>query len=222
LTTSRRKTSINGQFSIRLLEMQESPAYRALSLSGHRALSRIEIELRHHGGEDNGQLPVTFDDFEDYGISRHSIGPALAEIEALGFIVITQHGTTAKAAEYRRTNKFRLTTYPGLDGVGPEGCRWRRFKTLEEAFTTAEAARTNSRGKKNPPVQKMHRRSVQKMHRGGPKASAETAPPSGAETTPLSISREGEPQSPVRTGSPPAHNSHADRRRLWRQQRSEK
>jgi hypothetical protein len=106
MTARRRKSSISGQFTVRLVEMQESPAYRALSLSGHRALSRIEIELRHHGGEDNGQLPVTFDDFAEYGMNRHSISPALAELEALGFIKITERGRMAKAAEYRRPNNF--------------------------------------------------------------------------------------------------------------------
>jgi Type III restriction enzyme, res subunit len=43
------------------------------SLSAHRALARIEIELAHHGGNDNGKLPVTFDDFVQYGVRRHSI-----------------------------------------------------------------------------------------------------------------------------------------------------
>ncbi|MFL5007433.1 MAG: hypothetical protein ACJ8DK_19020 [Microvirga sp.] len=31
---------------------------RALSLTGHRILARIEIELAEHGGNDNGKLPV--------------------------------------------------------------------------------------------------------------------------------------------------------------------
>ena len=49
-----RRTQIGGQFAPRLIEMLESPAYRALSLSGHRILDRIEIEMAHHGGTDNG------------------------------------------------------------------------------------------------------------------------------------------------------------------------
>jgi hypothetical protein len=50
----RRKTTIGGRFAWRLTEMLESPAYAALSLSGHRILSRLEIELGNHGGTDNG------------------------------------------------------------------------------------------------------------------------------------------------------------------------
>jgi hypothetical protein len=35
----------------RVIAMLRSPAYRALSLSGHKILSRIEIELADHGGD---------------------------------------------------------------------------------------------------------------------------------------------------------------------------
>jgi hypothetical protein len=66
--------------------MLESPAFAVLSLAAHRALARIEIELAHHGGTDNGKLPVRYDDFERYGIHRHSIAPALRELVALRFI----------------------------------------------------------------------------------------------------------------------------------------
>jgi hypothetical protein len=64
----------------------ESPAFRALSHSAHRILDRLEIELAHHGGNDNGRLPCTFDHFAEYGIDRHSIAPAIREVEALKFI----------------------------------------------------------------------------------------------------------------------------------------
>src|SRR5262249_33077131 len=61
--TIKRRNRINGQWSPRLIEMLEAPAYRALSLSAHRVISRIEIELSSHGGNDNGRLPVTKLDF---------------------------------------------------------------------------------------------------------------------------------------------------------------
>jgi hypothetical protein len=71
----RRRSSFSGQFAGRLVEMLESPAYRVLSQSAYRVLSRVEIELAHHAGNDNGKLPVTYDDFERYGIHRHAIAP---------------------------------------------------------------------------------------------------------------------------------------------------
>src|SRR5215207_1251987 len=88
----RRARKIDGQFVPRIIAMMESPAYRVLSLSAHRTLSRIEIELGHHGGHENGSLPVTYDQFVEYGIHRHAIGPALRELVALGFIEITEPG----------------------------------------------------------------------------------------------------------------------------------
>jgi hypothetical protein len=54
---TKRRNKISGQFASRLIEMLESPAYRALSQAAHRALSRIEIEFAHHGGTENGKLP---------------------------------------------------------------------------------------------------------------------------------------------------------------------
>ena len=190
---AKRKSSITGQFTARLVEMQESPAYRILSLSAHRALSRIEIELRHHGGEENGQLPVTFDNFVEYGIHRTSIGPALAELEALGFIITHRAWDYGEGGRVPPAEQFRLTTYPELTGVGPEGCRWRRFRTLEEAFTAAEAARTFLAKRKSRQYGK-RQKPVRKTYRGGRKRQYETVPLHVSETVPLSISREGDDQ----------------------------
>jgi hypothetical protein len=71
-----RRTQIDGQFAAREIKMLESPGFRVLSLSARRVLDRIEIELAHHGGMDNGRPPVTYDDFARYGMDRHAIGPA--------------------------------------------------------------------------------------------------------------------------------------------------
>ncbi|MGC2746761.1 MAG: hypothetical protein WA309_04750, partial [Pseudolabrys sp.] len=62
----------------------------------------------HHGGMDNGRLPTTYEDFRRYGIDRHAIGPALRELEALGFVEITQRGRAGNA-QWRTPNRFRLT-----------------------------------------------------------------------------------------------------------------
>jgi hypothetical protein len=187
-----RRNAITGQWAARSIEMLESPAYRALSLSAHRALARIEIELAHHGGNDNGKLPVTFDDFVQYGVRRHSIGSSLDELETLGFIKITQHGKMAKGAEYRRPNLFLLATRSELEGVGPERCGWRRFQTMEEAERALERVRARRQNLKAASAETAPKPSAETA----PKAkstSAETAPLTMAETAPLSISRVGTP-----------------------------
>ncbi|RUU86111.1 hypothetical protein EOB59_29970 [Mesorhizobium sp. M7A.F.Ca.MR.176.00.0.0] len=141
-----RKTEIGGQFSWRLVEMQESPAWRVLSQSGHRVLDRLEIELGHHGGNDNGKLPTTFDQFEDYGIHRHAIAPAVREVVALGFVEITQQGRAGNA-EWRRPNFFRLT-YRHAEKTQPTD-DWRKIDTMEAAEMIARAARAASEKQKS-------------------------------------------------------------------------
>jgi hypothetical protein len=112
----KRRNAINGQFAARPIEMLESPAYRALSLSAHMVIARIEIELAHHGGNDNGQLPVTIDQFVEYGMHRSSVAPAIREADALGFIRV-ERGRGGNA-DYRRPNRFYLT-FSNCDGPRP-------------------------------------------------------------------------------------------------------
>src|SRR5258708_7616015 len=135
----RKRNKIDGQFNARLIEMMESPAYRVLSLSAHRVLDRISIELALHGGNDNGKLPVTYDQFEEYGIHREAIPPAIREFEALGFIEVTQRGR-ASAGEFRSPNLFRLTCVNCKSTPTPTH-EWRRIPDMETAEALARIAR---------------------------------------------------------------------------------
>jgi hypothetical protein len=181
------RNSITAAWAARSVEMMESPAYQVLSLSAHRALSRIEIEFAHHGGKDNGNLPVTFDNFADYGIHRTSIGPALAELEALGFIKVTERGKMARAAEYRRPNKFLLMSRPPQKGAEALPQRWRQFTTIEEAEAALAAVR---------PKRKSRQYGIRTGSQYGKRtnsnsfASTESVPLRMSETVPLSISRD--------------------------------
>jgi hypothetical protein len=137
----KRRNRISGNWQARLIEMLESPAYRALSLSGHRIISRVEIELGHHGGNDNGHLPVTKQDFIDYGVSGHLVAPATREVVALGFLRVTQRGRGGNA-EHRQPNHYLLTFAHGRDSrAAPPTHDWRNIKTIEEAEAIAKAAR---------------------------------------------------------------------------------
>jgi hypothetical protein len=140
-TTRRRRlrhNKIAGQFAPRLIDMLESPAYRVLSVSAHRVLSRLEIEHGHHGGLENGSLPVTFENFIDYGMDRNAIGPAIRECVALGFVEIMQHGRAGNA-EFRQSNLFRLTYVFTKDAAATHD--WRKIETMEGAQALAAAAR---------------------------------------------------------------------------------
>jgi hypothetical protein len=139
----RRRTSIEGAFAPRLVEMLESPAFRVLSLSARRVLDRLEIELAHHGGQDNGRLPCTFMDFQRFGIDRHAIAPAIRECIALGFLIYEPGA--AGNADFRRPNHFHLT-YRHTDHADPLHA-WRRVTSEDEALSLALAARRSEKQK---------------------------------------------------------------------------
>jgi hypothetical protein len=139
----RRRNQISEQFQWRKLRMLESPAFRVLNLTEHRVLARIEIELRHHGGHDNGKLPVTFADFEAYGVgNRRCAASAMRALCALGFLEITEAGRAGNR-EFRMPNRFRLTYQP-VDRA-KETDEWARIQTLEQAEAIAKAARANKK-----------------------------------------------------------------------------
>jgi hypothetical protein len=125
--------------------MLESPAYRVLSLSARRVLDRLDIEFAHHGGTDNGRLPVTYDDFERYGIDRHAIAPAIREVTALGFAEVTERGRAGNS-EFRTPSRYRIT-YRNTEYARPTD-DWRDIKTDVQAETTARAARKASEKEK--------------------------------------------------------------------------
>ena len=162
--TIRRRNQISAQFSARLIGMLEAPAYRALSRSAHLVIARIEVELGHHGGNDNGRLPVTTDNFVTYGMDRGSVAPAIREAEALGFICVTQRGHGGNA-EHRSPNYFFLTFAHNRNSrAEPPTHDWRRIRTLDEAERIARAARAT----KNPRAIALGKRSFGKRQKAVP------------------------------------------------------
>jgi hypothetical protein len=130
---------IAGQFAPRTIEMLRAPAFCVLSLTGHRILARIEIELANHGGRDNGKLPVTFADLRNFGTSnRDDIARGIREVCALGFVELTRPGRAGNG-EFRAPNLFRLTYLPAY-GKAPTH-EWRQFETVEAAEQAAQKSR---------------------------------------------------------------------------------
>jgi len=136
----KRRNAISGAFAPRLIEMLESPAYRVLSSAARQVLDRIEIEHAHHGGAENGALPVAYDHFEEYGLHSKAIAPAIREVCALGFVEVMQRGCGGNAY-LRRVTLYRLT-YRNAKGEAGDGTHeWRKIKTIEEAEAIAKKAR---------------------------------------------------------------------------------
>jgi len=166
-----KRTKISGQFRTRTVAMLESPAFRVLSLSEHRILARLEIELSRHGGADNGKLPCTFDDFQEYGIHRDSIAPAIRALAALGFLEITERGRAGNSV-WRRPHVYRLT-YQNTDKSGPTD-EWSRVETIAQAKKIASAARKSVAEKTNLQSRNPDHSLVRKPDRSSPFHSPET------------------------------------------------
>jgi hypothetical protein len=113
------------------LVMLEGPAWRALSNAARLVIYRIAIEHMSHGGRENGNLTVTYDDFVGYGVRRSSISTAIRQAEALGFILVTERGRGGNA-EFRRASKYALGWLPQADGTLAKH-QWHRFESNEEA-----------------------------------------------------------------------------------------
>lgn len=137
----KKDTRFKFQFAGQPIPMLESPAWRVMSMSARRVVDRIQIEFAHHGGKDNGKLPCTYNHFVEYGIDRHSVGPAIRESCALGFLEVTERGRPS-AGEFRSPNKFRLT-FRHTEAGGPATDEWQRIKSTADAKAIARAARAN-------------------------------------------------------------------------------
>jgi hypothetical protein len=159
--------AINEAFVPHMLSMLISPAWMALSLTARRVLDRIEIEHMQHGGKENGNLIITYSQFVEYGIDRHAIGPAVREVEALGFVEITERGRAGNR-EYRRPHKYRLTYREAKGAMGNGTHEWRGVRTPEEAKALAEAARSSSDRNNISVIRQQRKRTKQRP--GGAKA----------------------------------------------------
>ena len=184
-------------FASRPVELTASPAMRALTQSAHRALLRIEIELRQHAGHCNGKLIVTKHQFVEFGLHDRMVAPALRELEALGIIRI-EHGRGGNG-EHRRPNRFLLNYLCGaVDADEQITDAWRLVKTMDKAVEVRRTARKA----KDPQKVAYSRRTAGKRnnfrdHKVYPKPGAQSAPEiqkfSGAQSVPTETGAQSVP-----------------------------
>jgi hypothetical protein len=84
-------------------EMLESPAWRAMPLASRQIVERVMIEHMAHAGTQNGNLPVTYDNFVDYGVRRSSIKKAISIARKLGFLDVVVPGLRGHGVARRPT-----------------------------------------------------------------------------------------------------------------------
>ncbi len=130
-------------------EMMESEAWSKLTLVARRVIDRILIEHMAQGGNENGRLIVTYDDFEKYGIRRQSIPKAIGLAVTLGLIDVTARGKRS-AGTSRRPSMYALTWLPRHDWTPPSN-RWKSTtpcRTIEGRCNSAP--RENGRNPSAP------------------------------------------------------------------------
>jgi hypothetical protein len=96
-------------------------------------------------------LPVSYDDFVEYGIHRHSISPGIRELAALGFIEVMRRGRAGNA-EYRRASEFRITYRPVASAAPTH--EWERITSLAQAESAAASARSHAPVPVSTPVRR--------------------------------------------------------------------
>ncbi|SER58417.1 hypothetical protein SAMN05216548_12714 [Faunimonas pinastri] len=128
----------------------DSPAWLVLSHRAFKVLGAIMAEHARTGGKENGALVVPYSDIEARGLRRPSISEAIAELQALGLVAVTDRGGRSYGS-LRRPSTYRLTWLGTPDALGPTN-EWLGSKTEDEARARVERATAVKRatGKQAP------------------------------------------------------------------------
>lgn len=126
-------------------ELLSSPAWRALSVNGHRLISFLQIEHCSHAGRENGNLMATHQQLREYGLIGDQIRPAIEEAEFLGLLQFERGGRWANS---NRPSLYRLTFYADREGNPPTD-DWKRLdKTQIKDWKDERRALTAARKKR--------------------------------------------------------------------------
>jgi hypothetical protein len=106
--------------------MLESEAWQSLSLAARRVLDCVMLEHMAHAGAENGNLVVTYTNFEVFGVRRNSIKTAIEQATACGLLIITQKGRPS-AGQDRWPTRYALGWLPMSDGAAARN-RWKAWR----------------------------------------------------------------------------------------------
>lgn len=89
-------------------ELINSLAWRSMSVNCLKLTLRLLLEHINHGGLENGRLVCTYKDFQEYGLTRNKIRPAIEEADFLGLV---KHQRGERVFAKNQPNSYRLTFY---------------------------------------------------------------------------------------------------------------
>jgi hypothetical protein len=149
MSAGRKQRWLNTAWVPHRLELIVSPAWQVIPRPLQRVIERLEIEHMRHGGFENGQLFVSYEQFVKYGVSRRVIRPVLELGEALKLVVIAKTDEIG-ASNVRPPNAYGLTYLP-IKGRSQPGDDWKRVSEQQaakalEIYKTATASSAGSAG----------------------------------------------------------------------------
>ena len=104
-------------------ELLNSVSWRSMSVNCRKLIDRLLLEHCNHAGLENGGLICTYNHFQEYGLTRNKIRPAIEEADFLG-LVKNQQGERIFARNH--PNSYRLTFYGTKDAKDPTN-EWKRI-----------------------------------------------------------------------------------------------
>ena len=120
-------------------ELLEGAAWRSMGANTARLMNFLLIEHMNHAGTENGNLKATYDQLDEFGLTRGTISDAVDEAFFLGLIRLERGGRWAGT---NQPSIYRLTFYADKYGA-PATNEW-KGKT-PEAIDAWKADRTADR-----------------------------------------------------------------------------
>lgn len=108
-----------------------SAAWKARPVPLWRILERLEEEHMRHGGQENGNLFVSYKQFVDAGVSKKTIRQMIDVGVALGLLEVMDNSNKWRG-DVRPPASYRLTYIPAKGAKVPTD-EWKRHSSHEDA-----------------------------------------------------------------------------------------
>jgi hypothetical protein len=122
-------------------DMLESDAWRSMTRAERLVLDRIVLEHMAHGGAENGNLPVTHEDFIKFGVSKNAVAEAIKGVSGRGLAIIIRQGRSSKGCT-RWPTHFALGWLPTCDGIPPPNA-WQHWRCPPPTYQDIDSTPQN-------------------------------------------------------------------------------
>ena len=119
-------------------ELINSLAWRSMSVNCRKLIDRLLLEHCNHSGLENGRLVCTYKDFQDYGLTRNKIRPAIEEADFLGLV---KHQRGERVFAKNQPNSYRITFYGTSEARDPTNELKRITKERIDSFRSKKRER---------------------------------------------------------------------------------